>query len=458
MHWKRLYLGFGLLGASLLGVQAKLEAQQPPVIQKQLSLAAKAANADDLQFHWLPSEEEQENGNAVPVLLRMPFEQSAFMRDVFPKLDDFQEMDMHDPKLQELHFDHFASQMLRAGSMRFAEWEFPLRGSKPWLVLLPDIQSMRHFVGRGMTAWIKQRLAKGDSEAALAGMKAQLGCARHCAAPPIAVCHLVASVTANMAFDNWELAIQSGDYPNLYWSFAALGPTLQELGPMIRWELWASPSRLNTPLPPVGDKQWNQLARDLITTLGEFRSEPYTVTDENKLFEEMDRLATEEFTKNPCFSEEDMAKMSREERVMRWRFITYCRMRAMVEPMSHQSTVQVIAAKHRYEAEFKDVPSKIGEDTSHRLDDLPRAILTCRKFERRVRFLQTIESLRDYASKHQGRFPAKLEDLTLPAPNDPFTEKPFLYEANGKVAKLSQADIGGDEPSFEYELTMQVGR
>jgi hypothetical protein len=407
-----------------------------------------------LQFHLLPSEEEQENGNAVPILLRLPWEQNQFMRDVYPKLHEFEEMNLDDPRLHQLQFDHFAGQILRAGSMRYAEWEFPLRSSKPWLILLPDIQGLRHFIRSGMSAWIKQRMAKEDSESALAGIQSQLACGRHCASLPLMVCHLVGLSIANTAFDNWELAIQSGDYPNLYWSFAALGPTLHDLGPMVRWELWASPSRLNTPLPPIGDKRWEQIASDYIEALGEERSEPYTSREEDELLQGMDQLAIQEFSKSSRFSKEDVAKMSRQERVMRWRYLVYCRMRAFIEPLNNQTSLQILAAKSRFEAEFKDIPAKIKSDASH----FPQAILSCRGFERRVRFLQTIESLRDYASDHQGRFPAKLEDLTLLAPNDPFTEKPFLYEANGKEARLRQESVSEEIASYDYVLTMQVGR
>ena len=41
-----------------------------------------------------------------------------------------------------------------------------------------------------------------------------------------------------------------------------------------------------------------------------------------------------------------------------------------------------------------------------------------------------------YAAEHSGAFPAKLSDVAVPLPEDPFTGKPFLYEVSGKTAHL----------------------
>ena len=41
-----------------------------------------------------------------------------------------------------------------------------------------------------------------------------------------------------------------------------------------------------------------------------------------------------------------------------------------------------------------------------------------------------------HAAEHGGVFPAKLSDVSVPLPDDPFTGKPFLYETSGKTAHL----------------------
>ena len=47
-----------------------------------------------------------------------------------------------------------------------------------------------------------------------------------------------------------------------------------------------------------------------------------------------------------------------------------------------------------------------------------------------------VEALRLYAAEHGGVFPVKLSDISVPVPADPFTGKPFGYEASGKKAHV----------------------
>ncbi len=113
-------------------------------------------------------------------------------------------MDLDDERWKEFHFDRFAEQIIRAGSMSFADWQYPIRSERPYSILLPDIQSQRQLVGRGMTAWIRQQLAKEEMGKALEGIRAQLACGRHCAATPIVVCSLVGLSLANRHSITWN--------------------------------------------------------------------------------------------------------------------------------------------------------------------------------------------------------------------------------------------------------------
>jgi hypothetical protein len=63
------------------------------------------------------------------------------------------------------------------------------------------------------------------------------------------------------------------------------------------------------------------------------------------------------------------------------------------------------------------------------------------RVEQRVDLLRHVEALRLYAAAHGGRLPARLAELTVPLPDDPFTGKPFRYRADGATAH-----IGGGSP------------
>ena len=58
------------------------------------------------------------------------------------------------------------------------------------------------------------------------------------------------------------------------------------------------------------------------------------------------------------------------------------------------------------------------------------------RLEQRLALLRHVEALRLYAAAHDGALPAKLSDIPVPLPDDPFTGKPFRYEVTGQTAHL----------------------
>jgi hypothetical protein len=81
------------------------------------------------------------------------------------------------------------------------------------------------------------------------------------------------------------------------------------------------------------------------------------------------------------------------------------------------------------------------------------------RLEQRIALLRHVEALRLYAAAHQGRFPQKLAEISVPLPDDPFTGKPFRYQSDGAVAHVRGTPPPGmeKEPPYNihYELTTQ---
>ena len=57
--------------------------------------------------------------------------------------------------------------------------------------------------------------------------------------------------------------------------------------------------------------------------------------------------------------------------------------------------------------------------------------------EQTVALLQTIEAIRMYGAVHGSQLPPTLDDLPVPAPEDPIAGKPLVYEFLGDRATLS---------------------
>jgi hypothetical protein len=76
--------------------------------------------------------------------------------------------------------------------------------------------------------------------------------------------------------------------------------------------------------------------------------------------------------------------------------------------------------------------------------------------DRRIAALRCVEAVRLYAAAHDGKLPAKLEEITdAPAPLDPVTGKPFDYHVAGDRAFLTCTPFPGqptdkaNTPSYE---------
>ena len=65
---------------------------------------------------------------------------------------------------------------------------------------------------------------------------------------------------------------------------------------------------------------------------------------------------------------------------------------------------------------------------------------------------QTVEALRMTAAENGGVFPKSLEQLCVPAPLDPLTNRPFEYELEGGVATLR----GARGRQLKYEIHLEL--
>jgi hypothetical protein len=77
----------------------------------------------------------------------------------------------------------------------------------------------------------------------------------------------------------------------------------------------------------------------------------------------------------------------------------------------------------------------------------------------RIGLLRHVEALRLYAAEHDSKLPARLSEVSVPLPDDPFSAKPFRYELTGTTAHLRGTPPSGEENlavyNIHYELTIQ---
>jgi hypothetical protein len=79
----------------------------------------------------------------------------------------------------------------------------------------------------------------------------------------------------------------------------------------------------------------------------------------------------------------------------------------------------------------------VGEPFALELPVIRPSLKARLRIQRKTELLRTVEALRMHAAENGG-FPAKPEDITcVPVPVDPYTDKPFEYSGNGRVAIVS---------------------
>ena len=87
-----------------------------------------------------------------------------------------------------------------------------------------------------------------------------------------------------------------------------------------------------------------------------------------------------------------------------------------------------------------------------------RVRLLMKRLDRNVAMLQCVEALRLYAAVHNGKFPGALTEITkIPIPDDPVTQKPFVYRRTGLEAVLEAPAPKGAtaKDAMRYQLTLK---
>ena len=88
-----------------------------------------------------------------------------------------------------------------------------------------------------------------------------------------------------------------------------------------------------------------------------------------------------------------------------------------------------------------------------------RAYFQGAKLDRTIAAAQAVEAVRAYAAAHDGRPPARLEDLTdTPAPDDPTTGKPFAYAVDGERVTIDSLAPPGMPPREGLRVEVTVVR
>ena len=451
-----------LLGLIVSGTLHSALAQEVHVVPLALPARQVKGNANSLRL--LPADPELKDGNAAVVMLRMIWEQQRFMRDTLPKFRELAKLPHDDPRIQnDFNFDGFEHQLRRAAYMRDADWNYPIGEEQLSMILLPDAQGLRAFVRDCMSVWIGQQIANGNLKAAREGILVQLACARHMAKTPFVITQLIAVNYAEAAFDSMEILVRQPSCPNMYWALAMLPDSIGDSQMVLDWQARmvpdSLPSLLGAKLPEDDDHEARKrIADEFSSQMQVEMQQPLSENEAKALRLRILQTATKYLAEEEHFTQERLSAMSLEAIGMRWVLAIEAQVNSELQAAFSLAPSHATKKLAALKQSIQEMTNKLQAPATPFIDDPVSMYLGFHQFDRRVKFLQTAEAIRDYAARNNNQLPTSLDALFLPAPADPLTEGPFEYTLSGSTATLRMPLIPDIDVSSQkqrvYEITL----
>jgi hypothetical protein len=422
-----------------------------------------AAPKPALKYQLLPELSELNPGNPAQTYLKCFMEQRPLFygKEGVARRNRFRSM-----SLLELRLEPMAE--YSSNSVRWAEWAARL-DTLDWQALqsiqdggmdrVPAEVGPMQVLAEYLHVRLRFQVAKNQFDDAIRTAKTLLALSRHLGEHPTEVADLVGLGAAHLALDTLEDMVQQSGCPNLYWALTDLPCPLVDLRKGVQGYrlIIAAELRPIRDDAPMADKEIEAFVSHLSGILNFAREQAGLPL------------------RSPRAWLQSRAKDAGRVDAARRRLVESGLSQKLVERFPAAQVI-LLDEKRDYEVrrddrsklltlplpEF-DALTSVAERTSdgHGLfvDLLPHVAALRQaqgQLEQQVALLRLIEALRLQAAEHDGKLPAKLSDLAVPVPVDPFTGKPFEYEVEGTKALLRAGSLRGKGPGADvhYEVNL----
>jgi hypothetical protein len=423
-----------------------------------------------LRYQLLPGLKEMHPGNPIQSYMKCSMVQKKFFFDeeAFQHRDKLLTMPLEELPAQELayHGRYELSQIDWAARLDNPDWQVLRKLKADGIeVLLPEVQEIRA-MQRALQVRFRAEIAQGRFDDAIRTAKTFFAMSRHLGEHPTLVGDFVGMAIARVAIYHLEKMLVQPGCPNLYWALTNLPSPLIPLNKgmdgervMLQWVF----RDLNDSAPMSQDQLNVFLAgKDKLLEDGEGKPGKPGV-----------RAWLDARTKDDAVVGAARQRLVEsglsEERLLRFpadQVILLDEKRELEERFD--DLVKTINVSF-WQVEALDAQIKLKKPPALMHGYLMHGYLmhgyihNARRaqggVDQRIALLRHVEALRLYAAEHDGALPAKLSDVLVPLPVDPFTGKPFRYEVTGNTAHLRGTPPPGleKEPPFNvhYEVTLQ---
>jgi hypothetical protein len=429
-----------------------------------LTVYPAAAPKPALKYRLLPELQEMNPGNPVQNYFKCFLEQQKFFfdKEAFQRREKLLAMPLKELPAHELQdYGGFAlSQADWAARLDNPDWQILLKVKTDGVsLLLPDLQDIRT-LANPLKLRFRAEVAMGRFDKAVRTAQTMFAMARHVGENPTLVGNLVGLTIANTAIGPLEEMLEQSGCPNFYWALTNLPNPLVPVDKGMEGERASISSEFRgLDDAPMSAQQLQSVITHWDIILGdgkppkpgESRVRAWLdarTKDDERLSAARRRLVEhglplERLERFPA----DQIVLLDEKREYDVRFDDL--RKTMTLPVWQAEALAAHTPPAREPALFADVlvPGVYG------------VRLKQARLEQRIALLRHVEALRLYAAEHHGALPAKLSEIPLPLPDDPFTGKPFRYEVQGRTAHLRGSPPAREkkDPSYNlhYVVTLQ---
>jgi hypothetical protein len=451
-----------LIGLAAFCLPARADERAPAaetVIR--LTVHPMAAPKPALRYLLLPELKEMNPGNPIQGYLRCFAEQQNFFfnKEACERRDKLLTLPLNELPTQELQdYGKFALRQADwAARLDNPDWQVLLKLKTEGIgLLLADVQQMRS-LAFALKVRFRAEVALGRFDDALGTAKTMFALSHHLSEHPTLVAGVIGIVIASVAIEPLQEMLEQPGCPNLYWALTYLPDHLVSLDKGAEGErLWIQPEfRDLDDRAPMSADQLQRFIAHFDKLLSE-KGKP----QESKVRAWLDARNQDAAVVSAARHRLVESGLP-EERLLQFPADQVILLDEKRECFARQD--DAIKMVHLPAWQFEALAAQMRLHERLGLFDVAQTTAMTRRalgrLDQRIALLRHVEALRLFAAEHDGTLPAKLSDISVPLPDDPFTGRPFRYEVTGGTAHLRGSPPPGaeKEPGFNihYEVTFQ---
>jgi hypothetical protein len=325
------------------------------------------------------------------------------------------------------------------------DWQPPFRemGAQ---TLLPHLEPMVHGLAGLVTVRASRQIDQGDVTGALATLRLGYEMADKIGHEPVLVSALVSLKTTAMMDNCLAQLMSRPESPNLYWALAEYPSRhviLRRAFDGERHFIAASVPLMAKKV--VGEKltadDWRAVLKSVAELVSDFEGSAQAPDPVESTSPSVLERARHEYANANRLTADEVAKLDPAIVLGTYYFDQYnaaaderFKLRGLAYPVqlamsdAHAARLASLIEEQPANPFLKTLPA------------LQKCVLPFARADRELAALTAVEALRSYAAAHDGKLPARLDDVTeTPVPENPVIGRPFEYRVEGETATIADS-------------------